>query len=642
MQEETQSATSSAHNTQTPLPLLQTGHLLRLFSALDPLTHNNERKLAGQLLESLHELPGVQSVNLLFLSINADAYLQIWQSLDGSVQFGNWQPLAGSGWAKLLEYGDIWLEEDTTQHPLSGLPALEAPFLDRCLIPLKTPQRPLALVILHSQEQDVFARWDRDLLRLFAQQSALLLQSTHLINDLDGRLTRYQQRALLDPPALQGLLQFGTAALIESRPPLAYVGLNLEALENDLKILQEAMDFFLDEIRLSAAPDAQERAQEFLARKQLDSLRAELDDTLRDSQEGLLQQQNFLQLLLALQHTTNISEPLQVSELLTPLLPLVFAGLDHLKIQTDWQTQSQLYAPKTRLQQAFLMLLFSLRRHLRTLGSHPVTLHIHAEQKEERILLRLSYATPALSALEDFGDEYLFARHVIEEAQGSFFFNLKEDRCTINLWFPMMFDERDDQSATSDLSSIHPADHHGAFELPALSHLALETSTISEEIAHLRQSPSQATSSPYAPPLMTAPKPYNPVKKERFKILLFGQDQRYMRALRRTLSPPHNFLLARAIPEATDLVDAHPDLNLILCDMHGFSSFCLEFYAQIKASHAAVADRILFLTDIHHDEYTLEFIRQTNARCISRYLSAEEMESQLRTKAELLRGVSDT
>ncbi len=640
MQEETRSATPS-DNTQPPLPLLQTGHLLRLFSALDPLAHNNERKLAGQLLESLHELPGVQSVNLLFFNTSASAYLQVWQSLEGNVRFGDWQPLAGSGWAKPLEYGDIWIEEDATRHPLYGLPTLEAPFLDRCLLPLKTPQRSLALVILHSQEQGVFSRWDRDLLRLFAQQSALLLQSTHLINDLDGRLTRYQQRALLDPPALQGLLQFGTAALIESRPPLAYVGLNLEALENDLKILQEAVDFFFDEIRLSAAPEAQERALEFIARKQLDSLRAELDSVFRDSQEGLLQQQNFLQLLLSLQQATHTPEPLQVSELLTPLLPLAFAGLDHLKLHIDWQTQSQLYAPKTRLQQAFLMLLFSLRRHLRTLGSHPITLSIHAEQKEERILLRLSYATPSLSALEDFGDEYLFARHVIEEAQGSFFFNLKEDRCTINLWFPVMFNEQSEGSIDSALSIVDVASEHGALELPALSHLALETSTISEEIAHVRNNPSQTASSPYAPDAPTV-KPYNPIKKDRFTILLLGQDQRYMRALRRTLSPPHTFYLARAVTEATDLVDAHPDLNLVLCDMHGFSSFCLEFYAQIKANHSAVADRILFLTDIHHDEYTLEFIRQTNARCISRYLSAEEMESQLRTKAELLRGVSET
>ncbi|MCB9644689.1 MAG: GAF domain-containing protein [Myxococcales bacterium] len=630
MQEETQSSTPNA--------LLRSGDLLKLFSTLDPLTNNSERKLASQLLDSLHELPNVQSANLLFINSGGDAYFQVWQSLDGNAQFGEWQPLAGSGWTGILAHGDVWCEDDAAQHPLNDLPALEASFQDRCLIPMKTPQRPLALVILHSQEKAIFSQWDQDLLRLFSQQAAIIFQSTNLINDLDGRLTRYQQRAQSHPPTLQGLLQLGLAALLESRPALAYIDLNLEAIENDLKVLQEAIDFFLDEIRLSAPPEAQERAQQFIERKQLDRMRAELDGMIRDNQEGLLRQQNFLQLLLSLQNATDTPEPLQLSELLTPLLPLAFSGLDNLQIQTDWQTEAQLYAPKTRLQQAFLMLLFSLQKHVRSLGNYSTKLHIHAEQKEERILLRLSYKTPHLSSLEDFGDEYLFARHVVEEVQGSFFFNLKEDRCVINIWFPLMFEA---QSSDSGSQEVEAADEHGAFELPALSHLAIETTTISEELAHLKSPPGSVAASPYAASEQAQPtaKPYNPIKKDRFKLLLLGQDQRYMRALRRTLSPPHTLLLARAVPEAIDLVDAHPDLNLILCDMHGFSSFCLEFYAQVKANNSPVADRMLFLTDIHHDGYTQEFIRQMNARCISRYLSAEEMETQLRTKAELLKEV---
>jgi CheY-like chemotaxis protein len=632
MQEETQRIPENS--------VLTADNLLTLFAALDPLTNSSERKFAAQLLESINALPGLHSTNLLFVNSSGDACCAIWQALDGGTEFGDWQPLAQSPWAaRFADEESLWFEGDpcTSESPA---PPLEAPFADRCVLTLRSAKQPLALLILHSLQSDLFATWDRSLLRLLIQQCSALFQGMRTLHDLNSQITHYQQRALLHPPALAGIQQLGLAVLNESQPPLAYVRLNLESLQSSLQHLYGALDFFLDEIRLSASPEACERALSYAKRKDLDALRGDLDDLIRDTQEGLLQQQGFFQLLQTLQQHNHAPETLQISELITPLLPFAFAGLDHLTLHTDWQTKSMIYAPKYRMLQGFLMLLFSLQRQLRRFPQHKLNLFFRTERKDSQILLQINYKLPENCSLDSFGDEYLFARHIIEEVQGSFFLNLRDEQCTLNLWFPLMFSSEETEALERPLMT--PADHHGAFELPALSHLNIETTGISGEISR-PPSHDEAPASPYAAAPSGAnlsiapPKPYQPPQRDRFKIILFGQDQRYLHALRRNLSPPHTLFVARTLTEASDILEAHSDIDLVLCDLHQNPQQSLELYAHVKGQNPLFNDKILFLTDIHHDPHTQEFLRQMSARALSRYLSADEFEAQLRSKVGLLR-----
>jgi len=603
-----------------------------ILGELEPFGRLSERELHALLLQETASITGVDSVHLVWINGKGTLVRLAWMGLDGSLEYGEWLPLASSPWRGALELEGLWLQRDAATKDVQELPELETSFHDRCLIPIVAQSKTLGLLVLQSTQAEVFTSWEQSVLQLFAQQLGFTFQSFANIENLGNRLEQHNQQARMHPASLEGMLQMSRAFLSEATPIVTYSQHNLEALQVFTQKLQGTIDFYLDEIRLSAGGDAFQRAKKHAEFQQIEDIRADMNSLLRDNREGIFQLRRLTGQLRELNAIQAMQEPVQLPELLTPLLPLVFAEkLTQIRIEKDWQDTLPIYGTKTRLQQAFLTLLFAIQRQYEIYDDSPY-LSLSAQEADDEIVLTFSFprAEQAGSHRNNLEDEYLFARQVLEEHQGSFSVKHHGESGSFVMTFPLMFDESASSGRPREPFDSLPAAVGGSFaavEMPALTLPAVGIDDEDDE--SVEESTDESAAKPKAKPSRYR------VKKPKPKVLFVGEDERFLRSLNRALGSRFQVFLADSVTIAMDRLTAEPDIELIFIDFQNDAELGLELSDELTLQGRGLIDKVYYLVGEGLHPVASEFAQFRSARCCHRHATLQELEQFIRENTPL-------
>lgn len=573
---------------------LTASHVLTLTSAFEDVERWSSRELKDVLLRVIQEFPSVVSANLLLIELHTQMAHFAWQGLDGELAEGDPIPLDELPWKPAIDCGELWIESNPEHINLEGLPTLEDPFKDRCLLPIRTPQQYYGLLIIHSNQEDTFVGWDPALLGITVQFIGHIFQQNKRMFDLSSQLRRRKQKSSLHPSALEAVLHTSQTVLAQTKPIATYLQHNLKTLQSYHRSIQEALDFYSDEIRLHAPKEGLERIETFARHKNLKEIRADLDSVVEDSTEGIFQLRYFLNHIRELQDTSNMSEQLSFDEIVDPVFALVFAD-KAIHVHRSALDEHLLYGNRTRLQHALIMLLFTIQKHMDLFAPAP-QLEFFAEQHEEHLSLYVSCAlSNGIEPPAKEAEEFLFLQHVMEEHSGSFSFSIHEGRLHFALHFPIMFSE---EAAERDRFSME------ALELPALES--------GDEIS------------------LTV----DPTKRQ--KLVFLGTDQRFLRSLRRALAPSFEVYLASSRQAALDLLQAHNDVSLLLCDLQEGSDETLAFLEALQTHSPQWVPYTTFLVGERMSPEALELSHRISLRTLYRHASPKELETFIRKRVRFV------
>ena len=592
-----------------PQPL-SSSEILDFITRLQHPEPKNRRDLAETLINEINALPGVESAQLILSDPKTASIRTVWQALDGSLEFGDWSDLHDTMWSKITQ---PFLTQVTTESsPIPSLPSPEAPFIARCVIPIPYASELLAIISVQSSHEQAFHEWDIDALQLFSRHLGLLLESTRRVETLDNKLEKQKKQATLKPASLEGMLHIAKAVQNELEPINTYLQHNIQTFRRYIQTLQNVMDYQLDEIRLRIGNEGVQRVTQHAEQNKLPDIMADINTILQDSADGVFHINTLLKTLKELDTEEALPSPFQLDELFPPLLPLVFKG-PLPRVEMDWGPLPTLYGQKTRFQKAILVLLCALQKHISMHTASP-KLTIQTTEEDGNIHLRISFPLPedAEPGWDVNENGYLFSKRVIEEHQGRFLIVQAAGESTFELIFPSMFAHSEGAQDT-------------ILELPAIN------ADASYEPAGMELD---------AVPLPTQDEPTSkggpPKRPRKLQLLLFGDDQRYLRSVKRILGARHDVNLASTTRSALDQIEGNSDLNLILCDLQWDAEKCLEFVDDIQNQAPQHLRRLCFFEGGRLKPNVREFASKVANRCCPRNAASQDIEEFVQQHVRLL------
>lgn len=593
------------------LPPLTAAHVSRMLRHIDPLLISNAADLYRQILLATSSFPGVDSSYLVEIDVHLNTFQQFWLGLEGELRKNEALSLSNSSWQQALQYKTPLIQEmtwasqttlppvqsslpgDTTENPATTAEQSQASSPGyRCILPLYQQKPVFWFLVLQSESRNLFASWDSELLTLIAQQISAGFKTTFAFQNLQDKLSFHHQRLSLMPPSLLYAIQMGQIFVNEANPVISVFQHNLDTLRTyHLKML-EALEYYRDEIRLYAAEDAIQRLSGYEQRNQLADVFADLDPLLQDTFSGIFRLRYFLNFLKGLRPQPSNPEQFQLNAILQPLLSNLF---NDKRIQYRFHDHSTipLYGEPLRIQQVLMELLLAIPPLLDPQASSP---HVEVEVYEENneMVMSIRFSVSSYSALEQATQEegYLFVKQVIEEHQGSFLVSSEDLQLTWSLHLPIMFEDHA-MEVSSDPHTPHSFSVVGPLELPAL----------------------ESTDSLPELPVQT-----------RTRLLFFSSDQLFSRALKRVLSRHIDFLSASTLNEARDLLSAHPDLSLVLCDLEESAEDSFSLLDEIQSYYPGLVPHVCFFVGEAPPPVVADFVRRVSPRCCDRHTSIETIQ----------------
>jgi CheY-like chemotaxis protein len=508
--------------------------------------------LISFLLEWAESLERVDSATFLRVSPEGTQYQHIWRQLDGKISSNQFQPLASSTWNESLQ---AKIPSIDSQGPtLLSLKPLEAPYKDRALLPISWGEELLGGLVLSSVTEQGFSAWDKEALTLLSGLVGQRLHTDRKEQELQNQLLSWEQKNRFTPPLLQGVLQLSHATLAETETRLTCVLHNLDTVQGYSRRLLQLIKFCNDEIRINAGGESQEKVEAKAKRLQLPLIESDIDLLLSDCNDALARIRFFLNDLASLEGTEEAEEQVDLLELLQSMTSVVSASR---LVKWDFQRNEHeipaLFGRSQDLRQAFLLLLLSIEQQLSS-EEEPARIHVRMEDLDDELSLALSFPVEseegesAEFVLE--GEEFI--RRILEEHQASLGISIHAQSCTLRLSFPVMFDYNEDTNENLTQG--------GALELPAIPDSFDWNAMVESE-------------APSEPPAASTRQSAALVSG---KLLVLSEDSLYLRSLKRALSHQHEVFTTNQLSKALGLLDAHPDLNLILCDLQDKATSTLE------------------------------------------------------------------
>ncbi len=596
---------------QTPLPLTA-AHVSRVLAQIDSIVAPSPRDLNIQVLRATTKLPGVSSTYIVQMDTQRDVYHQAWLGLEGELREGEEATLTGSLWAGSSTYTSPQIEGLAHQistelpSPTAALPSngssanaalptqseTTSEYTHRCMIPLHEKKPLHWMVVLQSDIPNHFSQWDVDLLHLLGMQLRRIYQTGSTLLNLQDSLSYHHQRLSLFPPSLLTALHMSRSFLSESNPIVATMQHNIDALRTYQQRISSAMDYYLDEIKLYASEEAIQRITSFDQRNDIPDIQADMDLVLQDTSSGLFQLRYYLNLLTELRQTKPNQEQFQLAALIQPVMSMLFNS-KHIQFQLESCHSAPLYGNRSRLQQAFLVLFLSVLQHVDALASTP-QIHMETGEEGDEIYFCIHYPTASEIKLSSASneEEYLFVKQVFEEHQGSLNIATQDNEVTLTLYLPIMFEENNFLEQT-DNGTPHSFEQVGPLELPAIE---------STDSLH-----NLSTSN------------FN-------SVIILSSDMIYARSMRRALQRQFDVFLAPSIHEAMDLLSAHPDFAMVLCDLEASVEDTFEILDEIQSRDPSLAQYVCFLLGDSPTPSTLDFARRLTTRCCDRHGSVETIQ----------------
>lgn len=573
---------------EMPMLPLNPSHVSNFLKRLTGIGTQSAREILDGLLQAAMQLPSVDSANLLFNDTKHGTVRFAWLGLDGEFAEGDHLRLEELPWRSAIEHGQIWMEADAEQTPLSSLPQIDSPFLDRCLLPIQHDTTWHSLLILQSSTEHAFSAWERDLLQLMMQSASQSIFQNQDLRNLDRRLAHILQQSAQSPASLDGISEASHSALALTIPIATLLQHNFGILQRHVRKLQETLDYYTDEIRLNAPPEGVERVESFAQMNRLSNIRTDVESLIEDSIEGVFQLRYFLDHLRDFHSTSSMSEQLSFDDILDPILPILFSATA-IQMNRPPLDGLSLYGEKSTLQRAFLMLFYVVNQHV-DLYSPPPHVNVNAEQTHDQLIFSVQYPlSHHKNPPTEDTEEFLFLQRVMEEHQGQFTSNIDGHTHTMSLGFPQMFAEEtiDDNRFSME-----------ALELPALES--------SDEISTT----------------------VDPTK--RLRLLFLGTHQPFLRSIRRTLSPSFSIHLASSHVGALDKVQAHQDFALVLCDLQEGLDETQLFLEAIQDTAPHMIQFIAFLVGERMSPQAEELAQRIHMRTTYRHASPKELETFIR------------
>ncbi len=569
---------------------------LHIIEELSPSYERSEKEFFSLLYRLLTQIDGVDALNFFLVDTHEKMIKSVWQSFDGTVRFGHWEDLHQTHWAKVL------LDNLSCGEPLLSsslpLPPLTDPFQDRCFFPIKTGSSLVAFAILKSLTPAFFQLWDKNLLLLFSQQLGFLIHSLQKMDILNSYITRHQQRALVQPPIIEGALQITSSFIEHIEPIVTYLQHNTHTLRRYIHRLQEILNFQLDEIRLQVGQDGLSRVQAFAEQNYFDKITVDLDILLQDDIDGLIQLRHFLKLFSELLTDQKGFTSFNIVELIQSLLPLIFTKpFQQPTILWDSSLPS-LYGNRSHIKYSLFLILLILRQHPECQSSHN-PLIIKIDKGKDAISLDFQCSMTAAESVEweeFYQEELLYIRRAMEEHQAILNIFSSPEMLSITLIFPQMFAQ-----------TLDSLDNVREFSIPfnAPSNAALELDAISDY-------PTSST------PIQNSP--------EHYKILLFGNNKRYLRSIKRLLEPRHTVLIAVSTQKSMDILSANPDLDLIFCNMQDNPQMSFELLDQLQNRYPQKLKHVCFIVSNNLEEEVEKFLHSLQNRCLPYNAISQEIE----------------
>lgn len=597
--------------------ILTPDHVANVLKQLSPTQVSGFTYMCVQTLQSLQALPGVSSSFLVTLNTETEQYATSWVGLEGELRTGEAFPIAGSPWAQALHYNAPHLEDLSThstaeraivsgpaQSPISlnEVPTAQQP-VHRCVLPVHQHASRHHFVSLQSTIHENFAHWDQGLLGLMAQQIRSSFQSMETFEDFQGKLSFHHQQLSLIPPSVLNVMHMGQSFANEASPVVSILQHNIDALGTYHRKLLTALEYYLDEIKLYANEDAIQRIEGFARRNQLNDITADLDLLMQDASSVLFQLRYYLNFLHDLQKPQPNREQVQLQQMVQPLLSNLFND-KRVAFNVQNLNVPPLYATPSRLRHAFTSLLLSIPRYIDSRSQQPVV-SISAGEVEDYVVVSIGYEAANGSALEQAANSegYLFVKQVMEEQQGTFTIATEGLTVTLRLYLPVMFEESGGDYEFQDIHTPKSFDVvGGAMELPALEMSGLDLPTI-ESSDSIHELPVTYT-----------------------KIILLSADLLYARAVRRALDPNFQVYLATSTQSALDLLNAHPDLALIFCDLEESVEDSFTLLDEIQSNHPDYAQYACFLLGESPPATVVDFARRLTTRCTERHAPIESLQ----------------
>ncbi len=597
---------------------LRAAHIAEVLQQLSPTRVSSFSDLCVQLLQGLVSLPGTNSAFLVMLDTETQNYVSSWVGLEGELRTGEARPLAGTSWANALQHKTPHLE-DLSTHSTAERAIVSAPSpgsLDlsspsepqqpqhRCVIPIHRRGERHYVVSLQSIHADHYTKWDQSLLWLMAQQIGATFRSMEAFDDLQSKLSFHHQQLSLMPPSLFNVMHMGQAFSNEATPVVSILQHNIDALGTYHRKLLNALEYYQDEIKLYANEEAIQRIEGFAKRNQLTDITSDLDLLMQDASSGLFQLRYYLNFLYDLRQSPSNQEQVQVHQLLQPLLSNLFND-KRIAFRFPTPDVPPLYGTPGRLRQAFASLLLSIPRYIDARTRQPVV-SLETTATNDDVVVSIQYeAANGLALAQATNPEgYLFVKQVMEEQQGSFAIQAEGLNVTLKIALPIMFE---DNTGDYDFQDMHTPKSFdvvgGAMELPALDmsgSLDLPTIESSDSFHEL-------------------PATYN-------KIILLSADLLYARSLRRALDPNFAVYLAPTAQSALDLLNAHPDLAILLCDMEESVEDSFTLLDEIQTNHPQYVQYVCFLLGEAPPATVVDFARRLTTRCTERHAPLESLQ----------------
>jgi CheY-like chemotaxis protein len=588
--------------TRSPLDIK---HITDVLAQIDPIAASHFDERVSQLLNALYILPQIDSAYLVTIDTDRQTYRLSWLEPESRLREGDELELFDSTWQAASQVNSPLLEKIAANMSHESLESLESgeqtdavpqDLLNsgdgqdienyRYILPIYQQKSHKWLIAIQSMSPAKLALWNVDLLKLLCQQINYFMR---MGDDLDGikqKWSRYQRRISFSPPALESALVMAQTSLRELQPISAIVQHNIDALSTYHRHLLNALDYYTDEIKLYATSNAFEDIQNFNKNNQINDISSDLEPLLQDLNSSLFQFRYFLNILRDIQQAPQTPEKFLLSEILQPLLSLLFANKSH-QIEYENKQTMPVHGHRNRLQHALMMLFVYI---LRQIEMSLVTGRVQINASEQGNQLCLTISIPIEGHSDEVGDEdeYIFAKRVVEEHQGSFVVTYQRSNRFFRIYLPIMFE-------------------HSPPELHAYA-----TPKSFDVVGAIPSKIDSSDSIPELPKIST-------------KVLLLSSDLIFSRALRRVLSGHFELYLASNNNIAFDIISAHPDLAMILCDLQESGESSLELLDELRSREPDLAQHVTFLKGHITQPEIEDFAKLIYNRCCERHASVDTL-----------------